>query len=94
MPVVWAGGVVNVGELLRERERLQGVIDEAKTARFKLKQVNVLIALYGDGEAPGENGAAPAALVTCAKCGAEYKGVRGLSMHNTKTHGGKPKAAE
>lgn len=41
---------MNVGELHRERDRLLGVIEEAKTARIKLKQVNVLLAMYGDGE--------------------------------------------
>jgi hypothetical protein len=39
---------MNVGELLRERDRLLGVIEEAKSARHKLKQVNILIAMYGD----------------------------------------------
>lgn len=74
---------MNVGELLRERERLQGVIDEAKTARFKLKQVNVLIALYGDGEAT--NGAAPV-MAECPKCGKEVK-AQGLGIHQRRTHG-------
>jgi hypothetical protein len=41
---------MNVGELLRERDRLLGVIDEAKTARHKLRQINVLIAMYGEDE--------------------------------------------
>jgi hypothetical protein len=41
---------MNVGELLKERDRLLGVLEEAKTCRSKLKQVNRLIALYGDSD--------------------------------------------
>lgn len=80
---------MNVGEMLRERDRLLGVIDEAKTARVKLKQLNVLIALYGDGAAvePGTNGA-PAPKLPCEQCGAgPFAGQRGLDTHMRRIHG-------
>lgn len=41
---------MNVGELLRERERLIGVIQESKVAKQKLRQVDVLIAMYSSGD--------------------------------------------
>ena len=93
---------MNVGELLRERDRLLGVIEEAKTARAKLRQLNIVIALYGDDDKVALNGAVPKSvvnghvstasknkLVTCAKCGEQYKGVQGLAVHNRIRHGGK-----
>ena len=92
---------MNVGELLKERDRLQGVIQEAKTARYKLKAVNGLIAMYGDDpkvsvDAPvpihstQTNGNKPG--LYCGKCEAgPYKGAQGLGTHNAKIHGGKVK---
>ena len=42
---------MNVGELLKEKERLEQTIEEAKVAKGKIRQLNVLIALYsGDDE--------------------------------------------
>jgi hypothetical protein len=41
---------VNVGELIRERERLLNVMQEAKAAKARLRQINILIAMYGDDE--------------------------------------------
>lgn len=91
---------MNVGELLRERDRLLTVIEEAKSARSKLKQVNVLIAMYGDAEhidlikndAVATNGKPkPAAEpLVCPECndGKTYNGQRGLTMHNKRFHTG------
>lgn len=39
---------INVGDLMRERERLLGVLDEAKIARSRIRQINVLVTMYGD----------------------------------------------
>lgn len=39
---------MNIGELIREKERLEGVVKEAAVAKAKIKQLNVLIAMYGD----------------------------------------------
>jgi hypothetical protein len=77
---------VNVGELLRERDRLLSVIDEAKSARSKLKQVNVLIAMYGDAanvDLVTTNGK----VLTCEECGAgPFENPGGLSNHVTRKH--------
>lgn len=82
---------MNVGELLRERDRLLGVMEEAQSARAKLKQVNVLIALYGtaeDGAAVATNGTAPPEALACDQCGAgPYRGQRGLDTHMRRMHG-------
>jgi hypothetical protein len=82
---------MNVGELLRERDRLLGIIDEAKTARTKLKQINVLIAMYGNAEHVEliSNGKAPrVAEVACTKCdGGPFVGSRGLATHMRTMHG-------
>ena len=75
---------MNVGELLRERDRLLGVMEEAKSARAKLRQVNVLIALYGD--AAVSNGSPPGDLVACPECGKEVKPGIGLGIHQRKAH--------
>ena len=87
---------MNVGELLRERDRLLGVIDEAKSARSKLKQINVLIALYGDARdviEPTSNGSAP--TVACNLCDAgPFKGKQGLSLHQRLVHGIESRAAK
>ena len=88
---------MNVGELLRERDRLKAVIDEAKTARAKLKQVNIMIAMYGDaehvdlikGDLAKTNGAA---TVECDECGESFVGQRGLKTHQRTMHGGQAKA--
>lgn len=87
---------MNVGELLRERDRLLGVMEEAKSARAKLKQVNVLIALYGMSEdlhlPEGANGTAPD-LLACEKCDAgPFKGRQGLGLHQRLAHGVPSKA--
>lgn len=86
---------MNVGELLRERDRLQAVIEEAKTARFKLTQVNKLIALYGDDSTAATTNGKPAAeSIYCGKCDAgPFKGNIGIGRHNTLMHGGKVKVA-
>lgn len=88
---------MNTGELLRERDRLLGVIEEAKTAKVKLKQLNVLIAMYGDDEKVALNGTVPASQaidalpevngLECDVCGGRFKGKGGLAMHKTKAHG-------
>ena len=78
---------MNVGELLRERDRLLAVLEEGKSARAKLKQVNVLIALYGDAdnvELVSTNGAL---LVECPECGKECKPGVGIAIHRQKAHG-------
>jgi hypothetical protein len=59
---------MNVGELLRERDRLNGVIEEAKTARIKLRQINVLIAMYGTDEKVSLNGKIPTAFCAMPDC--------------------------
>ena len=80
---------MNVGELLRERDRLLSVLDEAKSARSKLKQVNVLIAMYGDPPNVDHVATNGAAMVQCPECGAgPYKGRQGLSMHEHRIHTG------
>jgi hypothetical protein len=85
---------VNVGELLRERDRLLGVIDEAKTARVKLKQLNVLIAMYGDGEHVELISANGALSATCDVCGESFSAGRGLSTHKRTMHGDGDKPAK
>ena len=80
---------MNVGELLRERDRLLGVMEEAKSARAKLKQVNVLIALYGTAAdaAVVSNGSTPEG-VACELCDAgPFKGRQGLGLHQRLAHG-------
>ena len=81
---------MNVSELLRERDRLHGVLQEAKSARSKLKQVNVLIAMYGTPEdVAATNGhAEPGPGDLCPECGAgPFKGYNGLAMHRLRLHG-------
>jgi hypothetical protein len=90
---------MNVGELLRERDRLLGVIEEAKSARSKLKQINVLVALYGtvqdgpkseNGDGPRTPGGKPLVgePVYCEQCQAgPYSGERGLGTHMRRMHG-------
>jgi hypothetical protein len=82
---------MNVGELLRERDRLLGVIEESKSARVKLKQLNVLIAMYGEGEnvdLVSTNGSGMQEV--CDLCGDGFKGQRGLVIHKKLTHGVEP----
>jgi hypothetical protein len=85
---------MNVGELLRERDRLLGILEEAKSARSKLKQVNVLIAMYGTPEdvaaVAATNGhVSPAVPLYCETCGdaRPFKGRQGLAMHKRRAHG-------
>ena len=90
---------MNVGELLRERDRLLAVLEEAKSARTKLKQINVLIAMYGDAEnvdLVSTNGHAMTAgghdmtcePRTCDECGdGPFNGERGVSAHKRRMHG-------
>jgi hypothetical protein len=97
---------MNVGELLRERDRLLGILAEAKSAKARLKQLNVLIAMYGDDDKVALNGDVPKALsavhvsttpnrpVVCAKCGETFKGIQGVATHNRIRHGGKYKLAD
>ena len=78
---------MNVGDLLRERDRLLAVVEEAKSARVKLKQLNVLIAMYGDAEhveLVSSNGTGTA---TCDECGESFSAGRGLSTHKRTMHG-------
>jgi hypothetical protein len=78
---------MNVGELLRERDRLLGVIEEAKSARSKLKQINVLIAMYGESENVDLNGETLAPLAfPCPDCERTFATKHGVSMHRVKTH--------
>lgn len=89
---------MNVGELLRERDRLLGVLEEAKSAKSKLKQVNVLIAMYGTAEdqaadtwterreAATNGGPVPLYCEDCAD-GKPFKGRQGLAVHRIKVHG-------
>lgn len=78
---------MNVGELLRERDRLLGVMEEAKTARVKLRQVNVLIALYGDAANVEFVSNGHSELVTCPECGKQCRPGVGLGIHRQKAHG-------
>jgi hypothetical protein len=84
---------VNVGELLRERDRLTGVIAEAKTARARLKQLNVLIAMYGDAPnvalvtADANGRALSETALVCEVCGKSYASRSGLNNHVTRQHG-------
>ncbi len=90
---------MNVGELLKERDRLLDVIEEAKSARFKLKGINSLIAMYGDDEKVSLNGHTPKPTsakeeLYCGKCDAgPFKGNQGVGAHNIRVHGGKVKVA-
>ena len=88
---------MNVSDLMKERDRLLGVLEDAKSAKHKLKQVNVLIAMYGtpeDAALVGQNGHAPGVPLYCDQCndGKAYKGRQGLSMHARKVHGTPGKA--
>jgi hypothetical protein len=84
---------MNVGELLRERDRLHTIIAEAKTARSKLKQINVLIAMYGDGEnvalvtADANGRALSETPLACEVCGKTFASRAGLGNHVTRQHG-------
>jgi hypothetical protein len=89
---------MNVGELLRERDRLLALMEEAKTAKTKLRQINILIAMYGDDEKVSLNGAVPVSqaidalpevpgATECDICGDSFKGKAGLAMHKNKAHG-------
>jgi len=81
---------------LRERDRLLSVIGEAKTARHKLRQINVLITMYGDDEKVSLvalNGDHSGELVVCEDCGREFKGSRGLETHQRLMHGSVTAAA-
>lgn len=74
-------------ELLRERERLLVKIEEGKQAAVRLKQVNVLIAMYGDDIVPGDD------ATTCPRCpGKTFKGEKGLRHHQSLSHKAKPRA--
>src|SRR5579872_553449 len=75
---------MNVGDLMRERDRLLAVIEEAKGAKFKLKQINVLITMYGDKDNV-ELVSGP--LVHCDKCNLDFKGKQGMGIHNRMVHG-------
>lgn len=77
---------INVGDLLREKERLQGVIEEAKIARSRIKQINVLVTMYGDAENVPVATPVQAKYVKCPKCGKEVK-QRGLTVHDKQMHG-------
>lgn len=84
-----------VGELLKERERLLSVIEEGKRAGPKLKQINVLIALYGDGENVSLLDEVPVKQeLWCGVCDAgPFRGVQGVATHHHKSnHRGKYKA--
>jgi hypothetical protein len=79
---------MNVGALIQERERLLAAIEESKVAKHKLRQVNVLIAMYGDTD--------NIALIDesidwkhCAKCDRNFKGNTGIGIHNRLVHGKK-----
>lgn len=75
---------MNVGELLKERNRLLDVIEEAKIAKSRIRQLNVLIAMYGDDE--NVSLVTDVEMVDCPKCGKSVK-VRGLHVHNRRMHG-------
>ena len=73
---------MNLGPLLQERERLLGVIEEAKTARIKLRQINSTIAMFGDTD----NVTLLPDLVECDKCG-KMLAKRGMGIHRRRAHG-------
>ena len=79
---------MNVGALIQERERLLGVIEEAKSAKAKLKQLNAVIAMYGDEE---NISLLPdidlMANIPCPKCDRKFKNKMGLGGHLRKAHG-------
>jgi hypothetical protein len=81
---------MNVGELLRERDRLLAVVEEAKTAKVKLRQLNVLIAMYGEDEKVSLNGTVPVAVSNedydCPECDRTFETVQGVTMHRVKVH--------
>jgi hypothetical protein len=88
---------MNVGELLRERDRLLAVLEEAKSAKNKLKQVNIMIAMYGDAsnvELVSPNGHTPGGKplvgdpIHCEVCDAgPFSGKRGADTHMRRMHG-------
>ena len=96
---------MNIGDLLRERDRLLGVIEEAKSARSKLKQINILVTMYGDAEhvelVASSNGhgerkprkdaaGTPKEQLFCDECdGGPFNGASGLAMHRHRVHTGR-----
>jgi hypothetical protein len=87
---------MNVGELLRERDRLLGVIQESKVAKQRLRQLNVLIAMYGDDDKVDliANGDIPESAF-CVLGDGELVKFRGLCQsHYTKLRNGQLTAKE
>lgn len=58
---------MNVGELLKERDQLMQDLKDVPAKRNKLKQLNVLIALYGDDEKVSVNGVVPQSTIPATK---------------------------
>jgi hypothetical protein len=66
-------------ELQRERERLLAVIEESKTARVRLRQIDVLITMYGDEVKVADPR-------VCRRCQRTFKGEAGLKRHEATAH--------
>ena len=89
--------------MLRERDRLMGVIKEAKVARAKITQLNKTIAMFSDDNVtllddakitrlPAKALKSRYTKVKCPKCRKEYLGPQGLGAHMRSAHGVKGKA--
>ena len=80
--------MMNVQPLLEERERLTGILAEAKSARAKLNQINRLIAMYGDQAKAYKHAKSVPTIhgVKCPDCGKVFAGPHGVVMHRVKAH--------
>jgi uncharacterized C2H2 Zn-finger protein len=81
---------MKMGEALQqEREALLAQIERGKEARVRLRQVDILLTMYGDDVTPPED------AKTCPRCpGRVFKGEKGLRHHRAVAHKvkAKPKA--
>lgn len=82
---------MNVGFLIQERDRLLAVIEEAKSAKVLVKDLNRLITRYGAANIT--NGTiTPVSVpgdVPCDQPGCDrvFENRHGLAMHKRKAHG-------
>lgn len=74
---------IGLKELLAERERLQGVVEEAKSAKTMIPIYNRLIAIYGADTVVPIDGEYP-----CPRkgCGKTFSTAPGLAHHTTAMH--------
>src|ERR1035437_7090747 len=84
-PRTWEGSVVNTSEILKERERLSGIVAEARVARAKIGVVNRLIVLYGENipESALETSEPEVSALVCpfALCLHEFRSMHGVVKH-------------